>query len=80
MAARHGYRAAPRGARGRGSTSMLAGEATTISASPLNAWMRPVTRTMRPVEWNDHAERDRLRKRVNKPILDVIKAVPKEGA
>jgi len=33
-----------------------------------------------PVEWSDHAERDRLRKRVNKPILDVIKAVSKEGA
>ena len=32
-----------------------------------------------PVEWSDHAERDRLRKIVNKPILDLIKAVPKEG-
>jgi hypothetical protein len=33
-----------------------------------------------PVEWSDHAQRDRLRKIVNKPILDLIKAVPKEGA
>ena len=33
-----------------------------------------------PVEWSDHAERDRVRKIVNKPILDVFKAVPKQGA
>ncbi len=32
-----------------------------------------------PVDWSNHAERKRLRRKVNDPILDVIKAVPKEG-